>query len=526
VAFPGIAAPTGTELLIANELQENPMNRTRFFRLFFALAFLLPAFGQPAGAQSSEPIGARALPNYSGTPLENYLASLSPRQIFHVSPSGNDLNSGSSQYPWKTIGKAARTLQAGQAAYVHTGTYTEDRITPTNAGSPGLPIWLMEAPGEKVVLRGTLGRDAPFFVLTQSWWVLDGFTIDAAGQKGNAVRMQANYLLVNGIHAKNGTGPQAVSISKARDVVLLNSQIHDYRWTDSSGARKDSHGITVQPDCANVLIRGNASWGNSGDAVQCLGIDHEPGTFHPKDITIEGNRFGSSQPAAEPQSLEIVADFENAIDLKSCRYVTVRGNKLMGYRAHAGETSGGAAIVAHYQAHSVLIEYNRIWNCGMAASLGSGTNLGLGDVVFRRNLIFDMKSENGKGRGVYVALAQSVEIYFNTFYNVSKEALNIGPEGLVEQALVINNIVMGAGSGLVLYRSNIPSLIVQRNLFWMTSASIPSGSIVADPRFVTDPINYDFYTQANSPARDIALWAPTGETYYGSGPDIGFLESP
>lgn len=502
------------------------MKPTRFIKIVFALAFVLPALGRPAGAQSFTAVGARALPNYNGKPLEVHFAGLAPRQTFHVAPSGNDANPGSAQLPWKTIKKAARTLLAGQAAYVHAGTYAEDRITATNAGTAASPIWLMAAPNEKVVLRGTAGRDAPFFVLSKNWWVLDGFTVDAAGQKGNAVAILASYCIVNRVHAKNGTGSSAIGIRNAQDVALLNSQIHDYRATEPSGARKDSHGVLVLPDSARVLIRGNASWGNSGDAVQCMGFDHTTGTNHPTDVTIEGNRFGSSQPAAEPQALEIVADFENAIDIKSCHYVTVRGNKLMGYRNPAGETSGGAAIVAHYQAHSILIEYNRIWGCGMAASLGSKLNYGLGDVVFRRNLVFDLKSENGKGRGVYVALARSAEVYFNTFYNIPTEAINIGSEGRVDRVVVVNNIVTGAGYGLALYRPNTPNLTVQRNLFWETAAGIPAGSLVADPRFVPDPINNDFYTQPGSPARDVALPAPTGETFYGSGPDLGFLESP
>ena len=505
------------------------MRPIRFISIACALASVVPALvARPAGAQSfTTAVGARALPNYNGTPLETHLAALAPRQVFHVAPSGSDANPGSAQLPWKTIKKAAQTLLAGQAAYVHAGTYAENRITPANAGTAGAPIRLMAAPNEKVVLQGTAGIDAPFFVLSMNWWVLEGFTIDAAGQQGNAVRVQARYCLVKRIHARNGTGPSAVSFRNAQDAVLIDSRIHDYRWADASGARRDSHGVAVQPDCARVLIRNNESWGNSGDAVQCVGIDHVAGTFSPTDVTIEGNRFGGSQPTAEPQALPIVADFENAVDLKTCTFVTVRGNKLMGYRAHPGETSGGAAIVAHYQANSILIEKNRIWDCGMAASLGSKIHYGLGVVVFRRNLVFDIKSENGKGIGVYVALAQSAEVYFNTFYNIPKEAINIGAEERVGKAILVNNIVTGAGYGLKLNTTYTPNRNVQRNLFWATPADVPSGSIVADPRFVADPRSNDFYTQAGSPARDVDLApAPTAQPYYGSGPDLGFLESP
>jgi hypothetical protein len=53
---------------------------------------------------------------------------------------------------------------------------------------------------------------------------------------------------------------------------------------------------------------------------------------------------------------------------------------------------------------------------------------------------------------------------------------------------------------------------------------------IADPRFVEDPRNNDFYTKPGSPARDAALREPLlvdprNSTYCHLGPDIGFLES-
>ena len=66
-------------------------------------------------------------------------------------------------------------------------------------------------------------------------------------------------------------------------------------------------------------------------------------------------------------------------------------------------------------------------------------------------------------------------------------------------------------------------------MFWETQG-IPSGSIVADPMFVDDPRNNDFYAKPGSPARDIALREPLSvdprnSAYCGDGPDIGFLKT-
>lgn len=75
--------------------------------------------------------GAQARPDLT-------FLSIQPQQIFHVRPpadGGNDSNPGTAQLPWATIGKALKTLTAGQAAYVHTGTYQESRVPTAHATS-------------------------------------------------------------------------------------------------------------------------------------------------------------------------------------------------------------------------------------------------------------------------------------------------------------------------------------------------------------------------------------------------------
>jgi hypothetical protein len=378
-------------------------------------------------------------------------------------------------------------------------------------------------------------------MVTRNWWILDGFEIDAAGQRGNAIRFQtdaalgfnARYCLARNIHAHHGSGSGAIAFMGARDAALLNSRVHEYTQKDASGAPKDSHGIYVLPDSARILIRGCDSWGNSGDSVQLMGADHVPGTYHPQDVTIENCRFGNRFPDG---SLRL-ADRENAVDLKSCSRVTVRNCKMMGYRA-TNTAPIGVALVAHYKADKILVERCRFWDSGMAASLGSEINTGLGSVVFRRCLIFNMVTASGGiGSGIRVGPARVAEVYFNTFYALPSDAaptrsnfaISMGYEGLVGRAVIVNNIVAHTGTGVrlnTLRPEYTPDLSIARNLFYNVQAGVPAGSLVTNPQFVNDPVNNDFYTLAGSPARDVAMFAPTAQPYHGNGPDIGFLESP
>jgi hypothetical protein len=113
----------------------------------------------------------------------------------------------------------------------------------------------------------------------------------------------------------------------------------------------------------------------------------------PTDITIEGNRYGNTHPGGALRT----KTRENAIDIKTCRNVTVRANKMFGFRL-ASTAPNGTALVAHVNADRVLVEMNRFWDNGIAASLGSQQNCCLGSVVFRRSLIFESTTASG-GKG-------------------------------------------------------------------------------------------------------------------------------
>jgi hypothetical protein len=323
---------------------------------------------------------------------------------------------------------------------------------------------------------------------------------------------------------------------------VINCKIHDF-WRVVDGKPEDSHGVTVLPNSERVLVKGNQSWRNSGDSIQCMGQEDgdNPGN-PPLNITIEENRY--------------YEDRENAVDLKTCRNVTVRNNKFYGYRP-ASTDSGGSAIVVHSNAGGILFEGNRIWDSGMAASIGgSQPGATVGAIVFRRNLIFDMTTHlNGAGAGIRAARVEraitvhtpngqivtvqpTIRIYHNTFHNIPSYAIRLGDEGVARNAVVVNNIVLNAGRALDVVTANTTPLQSDRNVYWYAPLRINGStttlaswqqrgydrtSVIADPMFVYDPRNYDYYTKPGSPARDRAI--ASGYSFCFAGPDIGFLES-
>jgi hypothetical protein len=502
-------------------------------------------------------VGAQSTPDLTFSEITPPgLNSSDARHVDRSNPNAqDDLFHGSAAKPWKTIGFAAAHLEPGQVAYIHSGAYSEDGIATVNAGlapangNPAKPIWLMPVPGEHVVIQtpeNSFAHD-PFIRVADPYWIIQGFEIHATGSFDPAdpfapavVVQQTDHVVVKNIDAHHGSGPEAVLFNDAKNVALLNNQIHEYQEWFRPGASKpeDSHGALVTGTSDRVLLSGNHSWGNSGDSVQCQpgyqadGITPDPART-PTNITIKANDYH--------------ADRENAVDVKTCKNVTVSGNELHGYRPSPVACPGncsptGDAIVVHFEADKVLIEQNWIYDSGRAASIG-GDNFSIGttpviaeagSVVFRRNLVRDMVTTSPQpgitgapGAGVRTGPASEVEVYHNTFHNLPGTAIRVGESslrsGATQQADVINNIVVSAGIGLS--TGNAVNLAQGQNLFWNTPQGIPPGSITADPMFMSD-----YYTKRGSPARDVALGDPIAvdpgsALVCGSGSDIGRRES-
>jgi len=96
-----------------------------------------------------------------------------PRRYTHThhvaqgDPQANDENPGTADRPWRTIGKAAATLQPGERVIVHRGVYRE-WVRPERGGTgPDQMIWYEAAPGEDVQLKGS-------DVWSPEWRAVDG----------------------------------------------------------------------------------------------------------------------------------------------------------------------------------------------------------------------------------------------------------------------------------------------------------------------------------------------------------------
>lgn len=89
---------------------------------------------------------------------------------YYVATSGNDLNPGTLNEPWRTIQHASETMLPGDTANIQSGDYGE-RVSSIRDGQPGSPI-IFQTSGN--VRTGG-------FTLKHSYITIDGFEFDASG---------------------------------------------------------------------------------------------------------------------------------------------------------------------------------------------------------------------------------------------------------------------------------------------------------------------------------------------------------
>ncbi|QSQ14489.1 right-handed parallel beta-helix repeat-containing protein [Myxococcus landrumensis] len=356
-----------------------------------------------------------------GTPAEQPSSVQYSREWF-VSPSGNDTAPGTQDKPLRTISKAITQAGPGEIIRVQKGTYAEKLVfdSTVRAGTTRAPITLRGEGKPKLVPTG----DGWYMALVQRPnWRIEGFEFDVRGQRQLAVTFagdtQGTVLADSELHS--GTFGSGISTDGgARGVTLENNHIHHFAQGST-----DSHGIVIAPTSRDITVRGNDIHDNSGDSVQCLGPEGFSNDTPASGVLIENNRLHDNR--------------ENAVDLKTCHNVTVRGNVMHGFARTA--TARGEAVVVHYSAKNVTIEDNDISNATLGISVG-GNRVGAPptNVSVRRNRIHGMKS--AEGAALRIENGNDVRVLHNTVTGTSGFALVIGhgTGGASSNVVVRNNL--------------------------------------------------------------------------------------
>ncbi len=438
------------------------------------------------------------------------------KRTWVVSPQGNDSAEGSEGAPFRTINKAVSVAGAGDLVRVLEGTYDERVVLDGKGGTDSAKITLQGEGSPRITPGSGSGALLQFKAAN---WIVDGFEIDVQGEALYAVTFAGNVkgsVLANSEVHGGTLGGGITTYEKATGVTIENNHIHDFQKTGGNG---DSHGIIVQPTSKDITVRNNDIHGNSGDSVQCIGPEGFSNLPPADGLVIENNHFYDNR--------------ENAVDIKTCKNVVVRNNRMHGFRPTS--TAKGDAVVVHMSASDVTIEGNDISDSAKGISVGGNHDGPVPTgIVVRRNRVHGItKANGGEGSGIRLENSTGTVVVNNTVTGIAGTALLLGHgTGGPTKNLTVQNNILDGDELVVSVGGERPGLKMGANLF--AAAKFKGGGAGSDLESFKAEVG-DASSTVGSPSLDTKTFAPGPSAvdkgtdvkleFCGAAPDIGAVET-
>ncbi len=272
------------------------------------------------GGVVTETPDARVLPNTVPPELNPDISGAGPPgpPVFWIATTGNDSGPGSMTQPWRTVGKAAATLAAGQTACVQPGEYRESpRIS--RAGTVGKPI---------AIIGANTNRSAKLVGELQ-------------------MTSTARYVRLGNLDLRNSGGGEAITLLGARNVELINIEVRDSNkmwWQSVDGLllkqgwiHHNVIGIDCTPGpCNNVAI--------VDTIIECAGFAPGATCTPATSFTFGGpnDGLGAEADSSNWRIIRSIARFNktDGFDIKGTN-ITIEGSQSYGNAGGGFKIWGG-----------------------------------------------------------------------------------------------------------------------------------------------------------------------------------------
>lgn len=318
--------------------------------------------------------------------------------IYYVAPTGNDANPGTEAQPWRTIQKAANSVNPGDTVFVRGGSYNEVVLL-TRSGTADNYITFQNYPGETPIIDGA-GKSSSDY-----WNGL--FAI-----RGVSTANRTQYIKVIGLRVQNSGSNAGFGIScyYCANVEIRNNKTYNtYR-----------SGIVVGYS-ESVIVDGNdVERANNGGEQENISILRESSFVQVTNNVVHDN--GNDANGGE------------AIDIKQGAHdILVRGNTVY------NNSKFGIYIDAwDKHTYNILVERNRIYTVGKGGvAIGSECGGLLENVIFTNNLIY------GNTRHGFV-----IGIWGDVFSQCGSPAPT---PGNINGIKIVNNTIVGNGQVGIIY---------------------------------------------------------------------------
>ena len=203
---------------------------------------------------------------------------------FYVSPTGNDINPGTLERPFATLGRAETFARPGVTIWILPGTYSSAVSVVLGAnGNAGNLINAFAAPGARPVFdfaqqpRGDSASRG--IVLSGDFWHLKGLEVRNAGDNGVLVSGSNNIVEDLILHNNQDTGlqilnseAQATDDTRAANNLILNCDSFANFDPANNGENADGFAAKLRIGAGNIF-RGCRAWNNADDGWDFFASD-------------------------------------------------------------------------------------------------------------------------------------------------------------------------------------------------------------------------------------------------------------
>ena len=300
---------------------------------------------------------------------------------FYVSTTGSDSNPGTLSSPWRTIQRAANSVQAGDIVYVRGGVFNESVNISVSGSAIAGPITFQSYPGETAIVDGT------------------GLVPPTSSTQGLINITNQSYISIQGFEIRNYQTSSASAIpagiwvsGSGSNIQILNNVVHNIVTT--SEASGNAFGIAVYGTAApasldSVTISGNQVYNLKTGQSESVNVDGNVTNFVITNNSIHDNdNIGIDVIGFEGVSPDPSYDY--------ARNGTVAGNTVYNISAinNPGEGNQYDANGIYVDGGSqVVIERNLIHHVDIGIEIASEHRGHVTSfVIARNNLVYSANS--------------------------------------------------------------------------------------------------------------------------------------
>lgn len=407
---------------------------------------------------------------------------------YYVAKNGSDSNPGTLALPWLTIGKAARTLAAGDTVHVKAGTYNEKVTIRVQGNATAGYITFRNYNNDTVIVDGT------GFDLSNPW----GGVIEAFGK---------SYIRIQGFHVQNAYNGTSILISGdtgSHHVQVVNNEVSAHNGTNGIGIRG--------ANLSNVLVDSNEVHHCQTGNWEALRVDKGTTQF-----VITNNRVHDNSNIGidvvgwgAPPAYGLVRNnicYRNGLSASGAHGIYVDGGTYVTVEENVCyDNWGGISIGAEYPgqvAHHIIVRRNVVYdNWVRGIAVGSCESCGRPqDCAIVHNVCYD---NNGRDSST------AVRVHFFQGAHQVKNNILYQTLGGFTYGYVFMYDADPAETGMVIdYNCEFPASAMyyyqwrRYNTFpeWQAVSGQDAHSFIADPVFVS-AATQDFSLQAGSPCID------------------------